>query len=72
MKPVDPRLLRHARACRAFLLAGVVLGLAGAGLVVAQAVLLADVVVAAFQRGALARTSLLLLAATAVGRALVS
>jgi ATP-binding cassette, subfamily C, bacterial CydCD len=72
VKPVDPRLLRHARATRIFLLASVVLGLAGAGLVVAQAVLLAEVIVQAFQQGALARTALALLAATALGRALVS
>lgn len=52
MKPVDPRLLRYARATRIFLLAAVALGLAGAGLVVAQAVLLAEVIVGAFQQGA--------------------
>ncbi|EST37507.1 hypothetical protein N566_12650, partial [Streptomycetaceae bacterium MP113-05] len=72
MKPVDPRLLRYARATRVFLLANVALGLAGAGLVVAQAVLLAEVVVAAFQQGSLAGDALTLLAGTALGRALVS
>ncbi|MFD9444536.1 thiol reductant ABC exporter subunit CydD [Streptomyces sp. NPDC060006] len=75
MKPIDPRLLRYARATRFFLKAVVGLGIAGAGLVVAQAMLIAEVVVGAFQRelsvGEL-RTPLVLLAAVAVGRALVS
>ncbi|WP_129841422.1 thiol reductant ABC exporter subunit CydD [Streptomyces sp. RFCAC02] len=74
MKPIDPRLLRHARATRGFLAASVALGLAGAGLVIAQAVLIAGIVTDAFVHGrALAdlRTPLLLLAATAVGRGLV-
>ncbi|MDT0378910.1 thiol reductant ABC exporter subunit CydD [Streptomyces sp. DSM 42041] len=72
MKPVDPRLLRYARATRVFLFASVALGLAGAGLVVAQAVLLAEVIVEAFQRDRLAADALTLLAATAVGRAAVA
>ncbi|MFF1419314.1 thiol reductant ABC exporter subunit CydD [Streptomyces sp. NPDC058280] len=75
MKPIDPRLLRYARATRFFLMAVVVLGLAGAGLVVAQAMLIADVVVGAFQRGSDGSelsTPLLLLGAVALGRALVS
>ncbi|MFD3513157.1 thiol reductant ABC exporter subunit CydD [Streptomyces sp. NPDC058657] len=75
MKPIDPRLLRYARATRFFLAAVVALGLAGAGLVVAQAMLIAEVVVGAFQDGADAgglRTPLLLLAAVAAGRALVA
>ncbi|GGX35076.1 thiol reductant ABC exporter subunit CydD [Streptomyces chryseus] len=75
MKPIDPRLLRYARATRFFLAAVVVLGLAGAGLVVAQAMLIAEVVVGGFERGldgAALRTPLLLLAVVALGRALVS
>ncbi|QXE35863.1 thiol reductant ABC exporter subunit CydD [Streptomyces sp. GMY02] len=75
MKPIDPRLLRYARATRFFLAAVVGLGLAGAGLVVAQAMLIAEVVVGGFQRGldgSELRTPLLLLAAVAVGRGLVS
>ncbi|WP_433546719.1 thiol reductant ABC exporter subunit CydD [Streptomyces sp. CA-294286] len=75
MKPIDPRLLRYARATRFFLAAVVVLGLAGAGLVVAQAMLIAEVVVGAFQDGqgaAELRTSLILLAAVALGRASVT
>ncbi|GGX05829.1 thiol reductant ABC exporter subunit CydD [Streptomyces noursei] len=75
MKPVDPRLLRYARATRGFLVAVVVLGLAGAGLVVGQAMLIAEIVVGAFQQertlGALA-TPVALLAAVSVGRGLVS
>ncbi|MGW6235680.1 thiol reductant ABC exporter subunit CydD [Streptomyces sp. NPDC055094] len=75
MKPIDPRLLRYARATRFFLVAVVVLGVAGAGLVIAQAMLIAEVVVGAFQRGfdgSDLRTPLLLLVAVATGRALVS
>ncbi|AEW95557.1 MULTISPECIES: thiol reductant ABC exporter subunit CydD [Streptomycetaceae] len=74
MRPVDPRLLRYARSTRVFLAATVALGLAGAGLVVAQAMLIAGIVVGAFQHhagldrlaGDVAR-----LAAVAAGRAVV-
>ncbi|MFE4962375.1 thiol reductant ABC exporter subunit CydD [Streptomyces sp. NPDC056660] len=75
MKPIDPRLLRYARATRLFLIAVVGLGTVGAGLVIAQAMLIAEVVVGAFQHGhsvSELRTPLLLLAAVAIGRALVS
>ncbi|MFD3805420.1 thiol reductant ABC exporter subunit CydD [Streptomyces sp. NPDC058611] len=75
MKPIDPRLLRYARSTRLFLGAVVVLGLAGAGLVVGQAMLMAEIVVGAFEDGldgAALRTPLLLLAAVALGRALVA
>ncbi|MFI7408218.1 thiol reductant ABC exporter subunit CydD [Streptomyces sp. NPDC049627] len=75
MKPIDPRLLRYARATRLFLGAVVSLGAVGALLVIAQAMLIAEVVVGAFQHGLSAadlRTPLLLLGAVAVGRALVS
>ncbi|MET9792655.1 thiol reductant ABC exporter subunit CydD [Streptomyces canus] len=75
MKPIDPRLLRYARATRLFLVAVVGLGGLGALLVIAQAMLLAEVVVGAFQHGlavAELRTPLMLLAAVAVGRGLVS
>ncbi|MFI6625726.1 thiol reductant ABC exporter subunit CydD [Streptomyces sp. NPDC050528] len=75
MKPIDPRLLRYARATRLFLMAVVGLGAVGALLVIAQAMLIAEVVVGAFQHrmsvGELG-TPLLLLATVAVGRALVS
>ncbi|MFI2210442.1 thiol reductant ABC exporter subunit CydD [Streptomyces sp. NPDC020141] len=75
VKPIDPRLLRYARATRGFLLAVVLLGLVGAALVVAQAMLIAEVVVGAFQKDLTASalaTPLALLAAVAVGRAGVS
>ncbi|TWG04428.1 ATP-binding cassette subfamily C protein CydCD [Streptomyces brevispora] len=75
VKPIDPRLLRHARATRFFLVAVVVLGLAGAALVIAQAMLVAEVVVGGFEDGLTGsglRTPLILLAAVALGRALVA
>ncbi|MFK4146160.1 thiol reductant ABC exporter subunit CydD [Streptomyces sp. NPDC004065] len=75
MKPIDPRLLRHARATRFFLMAVVALGALGAGLVIAQAMLVAEVVVGAFRHGmgvTALRTPLVLLVAVAGGRALVA
>ncbi|WP_307164264.1 thiol reductant ABC exporter subunit CydD [Streptomyces rishiriensis] len=75
MKPIDPRLLRYARATRLFLVAVVGLGAAGAALVIAQAMLVAEVVVGAFQHGLSITelgTPLLLLVAVAIGRALVA
>ncbi|MEU2618802.1 thiol reductant ABC exporter subunit CydD [Streptomyces sp. NPDC007157] len=75
VKPIDPRLLRYARATRLFLVAVVGLGVVGAGLVIAQAMLIAEVVVGAFQHGhsvSELRTPLLLLVVVAIGRALVS
>ncbi|GAA3723146.1 thiol reductant ABC exporter subunit CydD [Streptomyces tremellae] len=75
MKPIDPRLLRYARATRFFLVATVVLGAVGAGLVIAQAMLIAEVVVGAFHHGRGAGsllTPLALLGAVAAGRALVA
>ncbi|PPS75595.1 MULTISPECIES: thiol reductant ABC exporter subunit CydD [Streptomyces] len=74
MKPIDPRLLRYARATRVFLVAVVALGAVGAGLVIAQAMLIAEVVVGAFQHRMTVSelgTPLVLLAGVAVGRALV-
>lgn len=75
VKPIDPRLLHHARATRLFLAAVVVLGVAGAALVIAQAMLVAEVVVGGFEDGLTGgdlRTPLLLLAAVALGRGLVA
>ncbi|MFC5214035.1 thiol reductant ABC exporter subunit CydD [Streptomyces coerulescens] len=75
MKPIDPRLLRYARATRLFLIAVVGLGVVGAVLVIAQAMLIAETVVGAFQHGMSAaelRTPLLLLVAVAIGRAVVA
>ncbi|WP_030549722.1 thiol reductant ABC exporter subunit CydD [Streptomyces exfoliatus] len=75
VKPIDPRLLRYARATRVFLIAVVLLGLVGAGLVIAQAMLIAEIVVGAFQKGQAVSdltTAMLLLAGVAGARALVS
>ncbi|MFE7977690.1 thiol reductant ABC exporter subunit CydD [Streptomyces shenzhenensis] len=75
VKPIDPRLLRYARATRLFLAAVVGLGALGAGLLIAQAMLIAEVVVGAFQHHLSVtelRTPLLLLVAVAAGRAVVS
>jgi ATP-binding cassette subfamily C protein CydCD len=75
VKPIDPRLLRYARATRFFFMAVVGLGAAGAALVIAQAMLIAEVVVGAFQHGHPAselRTPLVLLVAVAIGRAMVA
>ncbi|GAA0469760.1 thiol reductant ABC exporter subunit CydD [Streptomyces olivaceiscleroticus] len=75
VKPIDPRLLRYARTTRFFLAAVVVLGLAGAGLVIGQAMLIAEVVVGAFQHDLGLddlTTPVLLLALVSVGRGLVS
>ncbi|MFG2636131.1 thiol reductant ABC exporter subunit CydD [Streptomyces sp. NPDC048362] len=75
MKPIDPRLLRYARATRLFLVAVIGLGAVGAGFLIAQAMLIADVVVGAFQYGQSVAdlcTPLLLLAAVAVGRSVVA
>lgn len=75
VKPIDPRLLRYARATRLFLIAVVGLGAVGAVLVIAQAMLIAEAVVGAFQYGMSAaelRTPLMLLVAVAIGRAVVA
>ncbi|WP_327679202.1 thiol reductant ABC exporter subunit CydD [Kitasatospora sp. NBC_00458] len=74
MKPVDPRLLGYARTTRAFLAGSVLLGGAGAALVVLQASLIAEIVVRGFQQRAgldELGTPLVLLVLTAVGRGLV-
>ncbi|MFE5941071.1 thiol reductant ABC exporter subunit CydD [Streptomyces sp. NPDC056480] len=75
VKPIDPRLLRYARATRVFLIAVVALGLVGAALVIAQAMLVAEIVVGSFQQGrsvSALTTPLLLLAGIAAARGLVS
>jgi ATP-binding cassette subfamily C protein CydCD len=77
VKPLDPRLLRHARATRAFLVAAVAIGAASALLIVAQAFLVAHVVTAAFVVDAglqepSVRTALVLLVGIAVARALLA
>ncbi|MEV0491218.1 thiol reductant ABC exporter subunit CydD [Streptomyces atratus] len=75
MKPIDPRLLHYARATRRFLAAVVALGVIGAALVIAQAMLIAEVVAGGFEDGLTVtelRTPLMLLAVVALGRGLVS
>ncbi|WP_218003623.1 thiol reductant ABC exporter subunit CydD [Actinomadura latina] len=75
MKPLDPRLLKYARTTRIFLLSSVALGTATAGLIIAQATLLADMLTRAFLGGAsLAglRTPLALLLAVVLARTLVA
>lgn len=52
MRPLDPRLLRWAGSTRRFLIVAVLLGCVTAVLVVAQAWLITDIVVGAFQQGA--------------------
>ncbi len=74
MKPLDPRLLRHAAAARPFVLLTAALAVAGVVLVVAQAQLLATTITEAFLHGAgldLLRPILLGLAAVVAGRALL-
>ena len=52
VRPLDPRLLRYARVTRRFLIASVVIGTLIAGLAVAQAFALAEVIARVFQGGA--------------------
>ncbi|MGW4803650.1 thiol reductant ABC exporter subunit CydD [Kitasatospora sp. NPDC004272] len=72
-RPIDPRLLAHARTTRAFLAGSVLLGGAGALLLIAQAALIASLVVGAFQDGRPGMWGQLLgLAGVSLGRALVA
>jgi ATP-binding cassette subfamily C protein CydD len=73
-KPVDPRLLRHASAARGYLVLTVVLGLAGTGLILAQAGLLARLLAGAATGTGLAALagSLIALALVLAGRAAIS
>ncbi|MFB7167524.1 thiol reductant ABC exporter subunit CydD [Streptomyces sp. NPDC056242] len=73
MRPVDPRLLAYARTTRAFLTGSVILGGVGAALLVAQASLIADIVVRAFKEHTYDLSGPLLgLVAVALGRAVVA
>jgi ATP-binding cassette subfamily C protein CydD len=75
VRPLDPRLLRHARSTRSYLAATVVLGTILAGLIVAQATLLAHGITAVFLDGADVRAltpTLLALAAVVAGRAVIA
>ena len=75
VRPLDPRLLRQARAARWFLGATVGLGLLSTGLIIAQALLLAGAITAVFlggaDRGRLTAT-FIGLAAVLAGRAAVA
>ena len=72
MRVLDPRLLERARAVRPLLLADVALGVCTAGLVLAQATLLAEVIARSFDGATLSslRTPLVLLAACFAARGL--
>ena len=75
MKPFDPRLLRHTRRTAVSIAVLVALGAAAAGLVIAQAQLLAGTIAAAFTgRASLAalRGAVIALGAVIAGRALVA
>lgn len=72
MKPIDPRLLRHASAARPYIVLAAALGVVTAGLVIVQADLLADVISGAFighQVLAVLTVPLVLLAVVVLGRA---
>ncbi|GAB2473458.1 thiol reductant ABC exporter subunit CydD [Promicromonospora xylanilytica] len=58
MKPIDPRLLRQVRAARWYVALTVVLGVAAAALIVAQALLVADLLAPAVRGDDLSGTAL--------------
>jgi len=75
VKPLDPRLLRHAGQARRYIAAVAVLGALTAGLVIIQAQLLAGAISGAFEHGdtlALLRGTVIALAAVVAGRVLVA
>ena len=75
VKPLDPRLLRHARQARTYIAAVSGLGALTAALVIVQAQLLATGITAAFQHGAtlaVLRGTLVALAAVAAGRVVLA
>jgi ATP-binding cassette, subfamily C, bacterial CydD len=74
VRPLDPRLLRRARAARLLLAADVAFGLATALLVLLQATLLARVVARSFEGASLddVSTDLVLLALVFAGRAVLA
>ncbi|KAA1420462.1 thiol reductant ABC exporter subunit CydD [Mumia zhuanghuii] len=72
--PIDPRLVRRSRAVRAYLVVSIVLATLVAGLVVAQAWLIASVVSDGFEGSGVTEavtTALVALAAVVAGRALL-
>lgn len=74
MRPFDPRLLRHARAARGYLAGTIGLGLAGTGLILVQAGLLARALAGAARGTGLSQLAAVLavLALVVAGRAAVS
>jgi len=75
VKPLDPRLLRHARQARVYIVAVCGLGLAAAALVILQAQLLATGIAAAFLHGATLaglRGTVAALAVVVAGRVLLA
>jgi len=75
VKPLDPRLLRHAGQARRYIAAVAVLGTLTAGLVIIQAQLLAGAIAGAFEQGdtlAVLRGTVIALAAVVAGRVLVA
>ena len=75
MKPLDPRLLRYSRSSRGFLLATVVVSVALAALTVAQAYLIASIIVDIFQRHfafSFSQKNILILLAVFIARALLN
>jgi ATP-binding cassette subfamily C protein CydD len=75
VRPLDPRLLHHARASRAYVALTAALGVVTAALVVAQALLLARVIAGVAMDGesfADVRTPLLWLTGVVAGRAVVA
>jgi ATP-binding cassette subfamily C protein CydD len=71
MKPLDPRLLRRARAARVFLAASVVIGVASGLLIIVQAVLLARGIAGVVLHGDPIAGVAWALGAVVVGRALL-
>jgi ATP-binding cassette, subfamily C, bacterial CydD len=74
MRPLDPRLLRRARAARTLLVVDGALGLAGAALLIAQATLLARILADGFAGASLddVRTELIALVAVFAGRGVLA
>ena len=75
MKPLDPRLLRHARQTALAIAVLVALGAAAAGLIIAQAQLLSGAIADAVDHGATLRSLrgvVIALAAVLAGRALIA
>jgi ATP-binding cassette, subfamily C, bacterial CydCD len=75
VKPLDPRLLRHAGQARGYIAAVAMLGMLTAALVIVQAQLLAGAIAGAFEQGdtlAVLRGTVIALAAVVAGRVLVA